>query len=425
MAIKCGFFNSKNGDRVYDADDMSQPYVGLISNGVIPDRPEEGDEDQRSLAVGYGSTNRKIIITKGRGIFSNKWFWLDADLEKDIPSNNTLSTHYASVIVRIDNRADHRVASVDVIQNDIPTLKPQINTIDDVVEYRLADITIPPSEDPITIEDTRMLDECGFVTGLVNQLSTEEIYLQWQKMFSDWFDDVQVSLKTQATLTTSFTSSYKALSTTTNIPIGIPQYNKNLDVLQVSINGLDIYEGIDYTIVDNTRITLAKSIYAGNIVLFTALKSIDGSQASTIVQEFQDIQQIVNSIKPQVDNLVLDSGWINFQLEAGSAITGLAPAVRRVGNVVYLRGALSGITTTSQTQQITLCTLPEAYAPMMEHYFTHLVGGTGASVGYTSVRFKVNRNQASGGNATIVINGSSGTINANQTIPISTSFVLG
>ena len=32
--MKCGFFNSVNGDRKYDADDISNYFLKLISNGV-------------------------------------------------------------------------------------------------------------------------------------------------------------------------------------------------------------------------------------------------------------------------------------------------------------------------------------------------------------------------------------------------------
>lgn len=427
MAIRCGFFNSVNEDRKYSAADMNQAYIGLVSNGVIPNRVEEAEEDQTSLAV-YSNTGADVRITAGRGIFSDKWFLLDADMSIPLPTNNTLSNQYASIIVRIDNRAAYRSAEILLIQAVDKTQIPAINTIDNVDEYRLANITIKTGSTPTTqadIEDTRMTDECGFCHGLIRQLSTEDIFRQWQALFDDWFENIQISLTTEATLVTALTSNYTTSGTETIIPINIAQYNNNLDILRVYINGLELIKNKDYSVNGNTNITLVKSVYAGTIISFTVLKSINGSQASTIVQEFQQLQQIVNAIKPQVDNLVIDTGWINFTLERGTAVAGMSPAVRRVGNVVYLRGALSGITTTTQTTQVTICTLPENCAPAMEHYFTQLVGGTGASVGYTNVRFKVNRNRASGGNATIVINGSSGTININQTIPISTCFVIG
>ena len=36
MTMRSGFHNSINGDRKYNAQDMSMPYREIISNGVFP-----------------------------------------------------------------------------------------------------------------------------------------------------------------------------------------------------------------------------------------------------------------------------------------------------------------------------------------------------------------------------------------------------
>ena len=36
MSMRSGFFNSVDGDRLYNAEDMTMPYRNLISNGVFP-----------------------------------------------------------------------------------------------------------------------------------------------------------------------------------------------------------------------------------------------------------------------------------------------------------------------------------------------------------------------------------------------------
>ena len=35
MAFQCGFFNSINGDRKYNAEQMNNPFSKIISNGVF------------------------------------------------------------------------------------------------------------------------------------------------------------------------------------------------------------------------------------------------------------------------------------------------------------------------------------------------------------------------------------------------------
>lgn len=425
MAIRCGFFNSQNGDRKYSAEEMNEPIVGLISNGVlVPNEDLPGELTSPLKVVQNNGLTVKVLA--GRGIFADKWFVSDSDIVFTVPTNNTLSDWKVSIIVRIDTRADHRKGTIELIRNaSSPGSIPAINTVSNVYEYRLANITIPGGAtviSDINIEDTRGSSDCGFCHGLIKQLSTDEFFTQWQAMFDNWFSGVQVDLKTQTTLVTSITSQYTTSLTSTEIPIGVAQYDRNLDILEVYINGLLIYEGTDYTINDNTKITLTQSVYSGTRITFNVLKSIDGSQAATIVTQFQELQQIVNDLKNEVRDMNDDSGWINFTLEGGAvAYPGLTPAVRKVGNVVYIRGAIYQVT----DPQRVVCTLPEAFAPRMEHYFAQVVGGTGVGVGYTTVRFKVNRSAATGGTATITLNGATGALNANMTIPMSTSFIVG
>ena len=40
MAFQCGFFNSINGDRKYNAEEMNNPYHRIVSNGVFA-KPDE------------------------------------------------------------------------------------------------------------------------------------------------------------------------------------------------------------------------------------------------------------------------------------------------------------------------------------------------------------------------------------------------
>lgn len=425
MAIRCGFFNSQNGDRKYSAEEMNEPLVGLVSNGVIvPNEDLPGGLTSPLKVVPKDGMTVKVLA--GRGIFADKWFINDSDLVLELPENNTASRWVASVVVRIDTRNEYRKGTIEIkMQDGNPSMIPNINTTSGIREYRLANITVRGGATTISdadIQDTRGSADCGFCHGLIKQLSTDEFFTQWQALFDDWFNGVQIGLTTQATLVTSITSQYTTTLTETNIPIGIAQYDMNLDILEVYINGLRVHEGTDYIIDDNTRIVLTRSVYGGTKIMFNVLKSIDGSQAATIVTQFQELQQIVNDLKTDVRDMQNDTGWINFTLEGGAvAYPGLAPAVRKVGNVVYIRGAIYQVT----DPQRVVCTLPETFAPSLEHYFSHVVGGTGAGVGYTTVRFKVNRSAAAGGNATITLNGATGSLNANMTIPMSTSFIVG
>ena len=62
---KSGFFNSINGDRKYDAEEMSEIFQGLISDGVY-----ESVGNKLAVRPQDGMT---IKIDTGRGWFDKRW----------------------------------------------------------------------------------------------------------------------------------------------------------------------------------------------------------------------------------------------------------------------------------------------------------------------------------------------------------------
>ena len=65
MAVKFGFFNSVNHDRQYDADDISNYYLKLISNGVFA-TPSDNMQVQ-------ASQNMTVQVNAGWGFINRKW----------------------------------------------------------------------------------------------------------------------------------------------------------------------------------------------------------------------------------------------------------------------------------------------------------------------------------------------------------------
>lgn len=78
----------------------------------------------------------------------------------------------------------------------------------------------------------------------------------------------------------------------TEIPINITQYNKNLDILQVFVNGLRLIPDEEYTIDSNEQITLAADVDINTPVSFVVYKSVDGLEAETVVQQVYTLQQL-------------------------------------------------------------------------------------------------------------------------------------
>lgn len=160
------------------------------------------------------------------------------------------------------------------------------------------------------------MSDCGWVTSLIQQVDTSTLYIQWQEGFNSWFNDVKETLST-ATLIRSYNSTYTtSAQDETSIPIGISQYNQNLDILQVYINGLMLIKDVEYSILDNSEIELTKGVDRNTPVSFVVYKSIDGSDAETVVSQVTDLQNNVDKIR-----LTSLTGGVKRSLTTGDLLT--------------------------------------------------------------------------------------------------------
>lgn len=300
MAFKCGFFNSVNGDRKYNAEDMMNPIKGIVSDGIVAD-------DLYSDGLQVQSYNGlEIIVKKGYGKFHNKWCENDADMVIAIPTPHVTETRIDSVIIKIN--LDTRTGTLEYKQGT--TVAPELERTNSVMEYRLANITVAPNVTEITqadIEDTRPTAECGFVTNLLQNSDISATYSQWQEQFEAWFNHLKEEVAS-TTLIRSFTSNYVSVEDEeTTIPINIPRYVVETDILQVYINGILLIPNVEYIINDYQSIELINGIKANNNVSFIVYKSIDGTGAETIVEEVERLSADIENIKARLTPLSYSS----------------------------------------------------------------------------------------------------------------------
>lgn len=309
MAFQCGFFNSINGDRKYNAEQMNNPYHRIVSNGVFANPNGTPSNDLKVLSV----SGMNIKVLSGEGIFSDKWAKLDSDMPFTIPTAHVTLTRIDSVVVHIDNTPEVRAGSI-IYKQGTPAgspVPPSLENSASIKEYRLANITVNPNAAAITqsaITDTRASTDCGFITHLLEQADITAIYDVWQAQFEEWFRDVKETLST-STLISSYTSQYVTGSNgTTVIPIQIPQYNKNLDILQVFVNGLRLIPDQEYTIDSNSQITLEKDLDKDQPVAFVVYKSVDGSDAETVINQVNILQRLQITSDTGSTKLTCNSG---------------------------------------------------------------------------------------------------------------------
>lgn len=429
--VNCGFFDAIGSDRTYTADDMNKPYSRVIADGVFATNQGTPSSDLQVVSAGSGMN---ITVQAGQGIFASKWFENPSSILITVPNNTALYPRVDSVIVQVDKRSSGRVGNI-VYRTGTPSASaaaPAINQIANVIEYRVANIYVAAGANTINndaITDLRGSASCPWVTSLIQQVDTSTLWNQFNAAYNAQYDqytanyeeyvaeqrqaweDFLSTLTSELTVTTNvvmYESTFTATGSTTNIPINIPSFNPETDVLQVFINGLFAAEGVKYTVNSSgNAITLTNAISAGNSVYFVVFKSL-------VTGDIESAVSMIQRLNDNLANFMADSGWINFTLESGATAftTATKPAVRCIGNRVYLRGSFKGITAAGTT----ICTLPVAYRPAADHTFTSsAISGTAAN-DYVTITVSASTGQ-------IKLASISGTIASSNGISIATSFL--
>ena len=192
--VDAGFFDAIDGDRKYSAEDMNRPYRKLISNGVFA-TPKGTPSD--FLQVFAANNGMNVIVSAGYALIGDKWFENPSDLIITISQNSEVLTRIDSIIAQVDKTQPGRVGSIVYRQGSASSnpIHPNINTEEDIAEFRLADIRISPSCVEITqdlITDCRGSDECPWVTSLLYQVDTSTLYAQWQAAYKKYYEDQEV-----------------------------------------------------------------------------------------------------------------------------------------------------------------------------------------------------------------------------------------
>lgn len=197
MAWTNGFFNSLNGDRKYNAQQLSRIFEGLITDGVY-----ESVGNKLAVQPNSGMT---VQINTGRGWFFGHWVNNDSEYLFVLENADVLLKRYCAVCIRVDENIEYRSAVPYLKYSEFATdpVKPEMERTETVREYCLAYILIPAGATEITaadIEDTRgYTDLCGWVTGLIEQVDTHTLYTQWQALWDKFMADKEAQAESYMT----------------------------------------------------------------------------------------------------------------------------------------------------------------------------------------------------------------------------------
>lgn len=237
MAWTYGFFNSVNGDRLYNAYQLSTIFEGLITDGVY-------ESVGNKLAV-QPNNGMVIQIATGRGWFAKHWVNNDSENLLTLAGSDVLLNRYVAVCIRVDDTDAVRSAVPYLKYSEFATnpVKPTMTRTETIHEYCLAYVKIRAGATEILasdIEDTRFnADLCGWVTGLITQVDATTLFAQWQALFNefltretsdfnDWFENLQVELDEETA-----TRLTNALPTSVTVTLSASGWLNNSQTVQV------------------------------------------------------------------------------------------------------------------------------------------------------------------------------------------------
>lgn len=177
MSITSGFFNSIDGDRKYNAEQMSAIFDGIINDGIYA-------SIGTAFVVNANSGN-DIIVGKGRAWFNSTWVYNDAPLPMTTDISEILLDRYDAVVIEVSRNDAVREGSVKIIKGT-PSSDPQYPTLTDTVDthqYPLAYIYRKANSEEITQADiTNMVgsEQTPFVTGIIQVISLDLLLGQWR-----------------------------------------------------------------------------------------------------------------------------------------------------------------------------------------------------------------------------------------------------
>lgn len=185
MALTVGFFNSKNGDKRYNAIDISKFFDGLITDGIYM---HLGGRLMVTPSVTLG-----IQVATGRAWFHHVWLLNErVPLYLDFKPADRTYARIDSVVIYINE--NDRIATIKVLTGS-PGAQPVspfdlIRPQEGVYYHRLADVTIARNAVSISqsaIQNYVGTSETPYITAVLEGMNIDELIAQWHAQFGEWF----------------------------------------------------------------------------------------------------------------------------------------------------------------------------------------------------------------------------------------------
>lgn len=195
MAVSSGFFNSQNHDRLYNAEQVSSIFDGIITDGVY-----DGFGDSFNVTPNNDTANT-VFVDSGRAWFNHTWTLNDARIMVTLDQPDPMNPRIDAIVIDVDRRSDYRKNSIISVTGPNTTssgVDPQPPTLiheDRHDQYAIAYVTRPAGDDGIVAsQDIEMkigTEVCPRVIGILEALNDDQYWQQLEADFNVWWDGIK------------------------------------------------------------------------------------------------------------------------------------------------------------------------------------------------------------------------------------------
>lgn len=331
MSVSSGFFNSLNGDRKYNAAQMSAIFDGLIIDGVF-------DSIGTAFAV-KAAGGLTVNVGIGKAWFDHTWTVNDSILPMTAPEAEVLLDRIDAVVLEVNGMESVRNNTIKFVKGNPSSApsRPTLTNEGNVHQYPLCYIYRKYGTAVINQADiTPMVgtESTPFVTGILQTISLDELLGKWQDEldrftdarskevddwiaqeesdFTAWFNKMKADLQQEQTVLDQWIASEQADF--------LAWYNQMKDQLSGDVAGnlqleidkeevkrillVGFEDGTkefsdDGTVITSTASdgrTLTKTFSDGFLTMTNVLKSAAGAEVARAVKTFDSDGKLISTV---------------------------------------------------------------------------------------------------------------------------------
>ena len=331
MSVSSGFFNSLNGDRKYNAAQMSAIFDGLIIDGVFA-----------SIGTAFAvkaAGGLTVNVGIGKAWFDHTWTVNDSILPMTAPEAEVLLDRIDAVVLEVNGMESVRNNTIKFVKGNPSSApsRPTLTNEGNVHQYPLCYIYRKYGTAVIDQADiTPMVgtESTPFVTGILQTISLDELLGKWQDEldrftdarskevddwiaqeesdFTAWFNKMKADLQQEQTVLDQWIASEQADF--------LAWYNQMKDQLSGDVAGnlqleidkeevkrillVGFEDGTkefsdDGTIITSTASdgrTLTKTFSDGFLTMTNVLKSAAGAEVARAVKTFDSDGKLISTV---------------------------------------------------------------------------------------------------------------------------------